>query len=65
MKCHRIVIGKKKTESCPFWEARGCQFPDLSESIKCKYGLTDIRVPKNCPLLKGVVLSFKVEKYEL
>jgi hypothetical protein len=30
--------------------------------VECRYGLTDVNVPKGCPLKEGVTLTLKSEK---
>ena len=50
-KIKKTISGKGTTitESCPFWKARDeCK---ISE-IDCRYDLTDVKVPGDCPLLK-------------
>ena len=57
--------------ACPFWDCRVpvdwmekgkkilidyCKHPLIGdEEILCKYGLTEIRVPENCPLKKSML----------
>ena len=49
------------TESCPFWEGDSrCRLVH----IRCRYGLTNVRVPKECPLtaeqLDNISISLNV-----
>lgn len=53
---HKIAInhshkGKSERENCPFWSVEGC----IVSNIMCRYGLTNISVPKDCPMRKGQV----------
>lgn len=61
-----LIINGKKQYSCPFARFRGKGF-DIRMSCKfnekrtCRYGLTEIRVPKSCPLRKkGVIETLTV-----
>ena len=60
------ISGRKQEEieSCPFWDCevdkealqvRG--FCTRKDVIECKYGLTDIQVPKDCPLKKSSITT--------
>ncbi len=41
--------------SCPFWGAvNKCELIN----IQCKFDLTDVEVPKECPLLEGPVITY-------
>ena len=45
--------------SCPFWGVDSCKIKD----IKCRYGLTEITVPNDCPLKEAPIKT--VQKVEL
>lgn len=34
-------------QDCPFWSTEGCK---IKHNIPCRYGLTEVKVPKACPL---------------
>lgn len=53
----------KDGENCPFMnyiKGPSCNHPRAGENeILCKYGLTEISVPKNCPLREGSITLTK------
>ncbi len=61
MRADRISIQRnghtETTDSCPFWEP-GPSHCTIDVSIPCRYGLTEIKVPEKCPLLKGGISTF-------
>ena len=71
MKSHRIVIETTKAgrgtevlrkESCPF--KKGGDICTL-ESIECRYGLTEVKVPLPvCPLKMGVTQKITIEEFD-
>lgn len=44
---------------CPFYKLEKCL---VDKNITCRYGLTEIRVPKKCPLRKDIVIKTVVAK---
>lgn len=67
---------EKIKDNCPFWnykifqlflKKRGrlgtgyCKHPLVEKNIECNYGLSEIKVPKDCPLRQ----SSLVQKVEL
>jgi hypothetical protein len=52
-----IVVSGKQKKSCPFGITLGK--PCYISRVNCRYGLTEVRLPKNCPLrLKPVKIGF-------
>ncbi len=47
------------SESCPFYKLKKCL---VDKNITCRYGLTEIHVPKKCPLRKDIVIKTVVAK---
>lgn len=65
-KWDKIIVNGETTDSCPMWDCRTREpflggkgeslisFCKLNKKIRCRYGLTEISVPKKCPLKRGV-----------
>lgn len=47
------AITHNTVDSCPFWSTEGCKI----KTIRCRYGLTEIEVPAECPLRRGPVMT--------
>jgi len=67
MKYDKIVVEPKMSSSeddyCPL--SNSCSGCIMDEDIRCRYGLTNIEVPTDCPLLKGpVVVKLKLPRKE-
>lgn len=66
---HKIKISystgqQEETDSCPFWKVGGglklekyCGHPIKKRKMKCEYGMTDVRVPRRCPLRNGSTIK--------
>jgi len=58
IKVDEIYISGKKFKSCPFGLILG--HPCYISNVKCRYGATEVRLPKNCPLRRrAVIIDFK------
>jgi hypothetical protein len=47
------AVSKNTLDSCPFHAPEGCKI----KPIRCRYGLTEIEVPAECPLRRGPVMT--------
>jgi len=68
MKYDKIVVEPKMSPPednyCPL--SNSCSGCIMDDTIRCRYGLTDIEVPTGCPLLKGpVVVKLKLPRKEV
>lgn len=49
-----IFVAHKRSEDCPLVKEGFCSVT----SLECRYGLTDVRVPKECPLkIKSIKIT--------
>ena len=58
-----IIYNGKKLKSCPFGLVLGVHC--YISKVKCRYGLTEIRLPQKCPLkTKPILISFNSKVVE-
>lgn len=71
MKLHKhiIIVNGKKHDNCPLYFLSSSLWRFIKNpckiSKKCRYGLTDIKVPPKCPLKKGLKVKIEMKtKYK-